>query len=227
MGFLPSGKIITGLQQLTSNTLTKYGAAQKGLDAASGYISSLSELQNSLIELADSSAASKDKFVKSLAKTGVDKMLGTGSSLTNEQEVLLKQFLDPKFKNYEELFERIRYSFIPTTFPSGEKFILPRVDKNNVVKAAQRWDVPIGKQGDTVTGLIARKTISGGEECFMSGITRHLEKGASESTAIRFYPKSGELSLIEVNPDRLKTIKRILGTEDGGKIIQEASFHLK
>lgn len=227
MGFIPTVKLAGKIQEFGSGSLLRQSAAQKALDEASGYVSSLSGLQNALTEFAETSAKSKDAFVKAAAKNGVDKMLGTGTSLAGEQEALLKKLLDPKFKNYEELFERIRYSFIPTTFPSGEKFILPRLDKNNIIKAAQKWDVPIGKQGDAVTGIVAKKALSGGEECFMSGITRHLGKGASESSAIRFYPKSGEISLIHVNPDKLKTIKRILGTEDGGKIIQEASFHLK
>lgn len=226
MGFLPSDKMLAGLNLPVSGTAAKYAAAQKAMDTASGYMNSLSGLQNSAMALAESSATNKDKFIQSVAKTGVNKMLGE-ATLSKKQEELLKQLLDPKFKNFSELFERIRYSFVPTTLPSGEKFILPRIDKNNIVRAAQRWDVPIGKEGDIITGVVAKKGFSGGEECFMSGITKHLEKGVTESSAIRFYPKSGELSVINVNPDRVKTIQRILGTEEGGKIIQEATFKLK
>lgn len=226
MGFIPAGKLINGLNLAVSGAAIKYSAAQKVIDTTSGYMNSLSDFQSSAAALMESSAQSKDTFMKSMAQSGVHKMLGD-ATLSKKQEELLKQLLDPKFENFSELFERIRYSFVPTTLPSGEKFVLPRVDKNNIVKAAQRWDVPIGKKCDTITGIVAKKAFSGGEECFMSGITRQLEKGVTESSAIRFYPKSGELSVIKVDTDRIKTIQRILGTEDGGKVIQEASFKLK
>ncbi len=215
MSFVPSSRLIAGVKQTAQVLAKSYnsGAVDKNL----GGVISTSKL---IEELPDAAIAAKDKIINTKARANVEKMLGIKNSVANAEEKLRKELIDVQFSSAQGFFKRVKNSFIPTEFPSGEKINIKKSIMNeitnNALKGKETNFEYTGKNGEIIKGFVSKKVQKQGEDCFLVQMQKIASDNATEIIETRFYPKSSEIRSVGKKADGRKTISIISGNEAGG-----------
>lgn len=191
----------------------------KGLEKTSSNVDSINCAINKLTTTIDEA---KDKFISTKADKNVKSVLGTVSGVASKEEEIRKNVIDKMFQITSDKFNRVKYSFIPREFPSGEKITLKKSLLNQIIDAAtENKTLKIdykNLKGDKIQGVIFKETVRNGETCYPCAFKRINPKGLVESVGVFYYPKSNEIRTVSNTLNGEKILGQITGSEAGGLI---------
>lgn len=201
--------------KVNSSTLSKVGQnLGNGADT-------LTLVGREFCDKADDLGLVKKRVQNCIANGRLEKVLGDNATLRSAEETLRKERIDNLFNGAPIKRVKGTYNFLPTQWPSGDSFSLKKEVGNLLGQGQKHFEYT--KNGDIIQGSVSGLDKKRGENCFTTTIKR-LKNGdpkVAETVAMRYYPQSDEINIINRGMDGTKTFTKVLGSPDSCKVIEK------
>ncbi len=211
----------------TVGKIAKEGVEKAGKNGVNKTITGVSAALNASNQAINTSKALllatdeiKDACVLKKAQKNVSKAINAPSLLNIKEENIIKDSFDNLYKNIPSSLKRFKYTFMPLSFPSGQKVSIDKKSKNILQNACElnktakiKFD---SKDGDEILGVVAHDKKKFKENCFYSIFERKANNGQLEKVSVCHFPKSGEIRIFEQDLEGNIVKKVFKGNKSGG-----------